>query len=72
MTTIDSLNERAVSNIRAEMGRRRLTQVELADRLKWGRTALTELLNGNVQMTLIKLEQIADVLQVEPSKLLNS
>lgn len=71
MTTIDTLNARAAGNIRAAMSKRRVTHQELADRLNWPRTSVTELLNENTQITLAKLEQIADVLEVEPSKLLN-
>lgn len=71
MTTIDTLNARAAANIRGEIAKRKITHQELADLLKWPRSSITELVNENTQITLSKLEQIADVLKVEPSKLLN-
>lgn len=43
----------------------------MATALEWPRTVLSELLNERTQITLAKLEQIAGVLNVEPSKLLN-
>lgn len=67
----DTLNGRAAANIRAEIARRRLRQEDMATALEWPRTVLSELLNERTQITLTKLEQIAGVLDVDPSKLLN-
>lgn len=67
----DSLNSRTAANIRAELARRRITQEEFADRLGMGRTSVTAMLLGQTAITLPKLERIAAVLDVEPSKLLN-
>lgn len=71
MTTIDTLNGRAVANIRGEMGRRRITQDRLSELLKWPRSNLAAVLTERTRLSLDKLEQIAGVLEVEPSKLLN-
>lgn len=71
MTTIDTLNGRAVANIRGEMGRRRITQDRLSELLDWPRSNLAAVLNERTRLSLDKLEQIAGVLEVEPSKLLN-
>lgn len=67
----DTLNSRTAANIRAELARRRITQEEFAERIGMGRTSVTAMLLGQTAITLPKLERIADVLEVEPSKLLN-
>jgi len=67
----DTLNSRTAANIRAELARRRITQEEFAERIGMGRTSVTAMLAGQTAITLPKLERIADVLEVEPSKLLN-
>lgn len=67
----DTLNGRAAANIRAEMARRRINQETLAAGAGLSRPALSELLSEKTQITLAKLEAIAGVLEVEPSKLLN-
>lgn len=67
----DSLNSRTAANIRAELARRRITQEEFAERIGMGRTSVTAMLLGQTAITLPKLERIAAVLDVEPSKLLN-
>lgn len=71
MTTVNTLNATVAGNIRAEMGRQQLSQTELAERLDWTRSSLSELLAERTHITLSKLEQIADVLEVDPAKLLN-
>lgn len=71
MTAVSSLTETAAGNIRAELGRRQWSQTTLADKLGWTRSTLSTMLAGRQHITLAKLEQIADVLEVEPSKLLN-
>lgn len=67
----DTLNGRVAANIRAEIAKRRLRQDDVATALDWPRSVLSELLNERTQITLTKLEKIAAVLDVEPSKLLN-
>jgi len=67
----DTLNGRTAANIRAELARRRITQEEFAERIGMGRTSVTAMLLGQTAITLPKLERIAAVLEVEPSKLLN-
>lgn len=67
----DTLNGRTAANIRAELARRRITQEEFAEQLGMGRTSVTAMLSGQTAITLPKLERIAAVLEVEPSKLLN-
>jgi transcriptional regulator with XRE-family HTH domain len=67
----DTLNSRAAANIRAELARRRITQEEFAERIGMGRTSVTAMLAGQTAITLEKLERIAAVFEVEPSKLLN-
>lgn len=66
-----SLNGRAAANIRAELAKRRLTQEDVATRAGLSRVVLTDLLAERSRITLDKLEAIAGVLDVEPSKLLN-
>lgn len=67
----DTLNSRTAANIRAELARRRITQEEFAERLGMGRTSVTAMLLGQTAITLPKLERIAELLELEPSKLLN-
>jgi transcriptional regulator with XRE-family HTH domain len=67
----DTLNSRTAANIRAELARRRITQEEFAERLGMGRTSVTAMLLGQTAITLPKLERIAELLEMEPSKLLN-
>lgn len=67
----DTLNSRTAANIRAEMARRRINQETLAAGAGLSRPAVSELLSEKTQITLAKLEAIAAVLEVEPSKLLN-
>jgi transcriptional regulator with XRE-family HTH domain len=67
----ETLNSRTAANIRAELARRRITQEEFAELLGMGRTSVTAMLLGQTAITLPKLERIAEVLELEPSKLLN-
>lgn len=67
----NTLNERAAANIRAELARRRITQEQFAEQVGMGRTAFVALVAGRTSITLPKLERIASVLELEPSKLLN-
>ena len=71
MTKVETLNRTAAGNMRAELARRGMLQSELADKLKLTRPTVTAILNGTTSITLDRLQQIADVLEVEPAKLLN-
>lgn len=67
----DTLNGRAAANIRAQLGARRMTHAELAERAGMSRAVVTALLNETTKMTLVSLELIAGALDIEPAKLLN-
>lgn len=67
----DTLNDRVAANIRAELARRKITQEQFAESIGMGRTAFTALVAGRTAINLRKLERIATVLKVEPSKLLS-
>lgn len=66
----DTLNGRAAANIRGEIGRRQLRQEDLAARLNWPRSVLSNVVNERTRLTLEKLEQIAGALNVDPVALL--
>lgn len=69
MTKVDTLNRHVAANIRAEVARRGMLQSELADRLNLTRPTVSQILNGTTAITLDRLEQIADVLQVDAAAL---
>jgi transcriptional regulator with XRE-family HTH domain len=56
--------ERVRGEIRAEMGRQRVTQVELSRRLKITQQALSQRLRGDVDFRLDEVEAIALALNV--------
>ena len=66
----DTLNGRAAANIRAQLGARRMTHSELAERAGMSRGTVTAMLNETVKITLVSLELIAGALDVEPATLL--
>lgn len=59
-----SLAQRAVGEIRAEMGRQRLSGVKLAEILGWTQQTTSRRLRGEVALRLDELEQIARALRV--------
>lgn len=67
----DTLNEFVAANIRAEVGRRRMSQQDFADLIRVTRPTAAAILNGTTELTLKRVESIADALNVEPAKLLN-
>lgn len=69
MTKVDTLNRHVAGNIRAEVARRGMLQSELADALHLTRPTVSQILNGTTAITLDRLEQIADVLQVDAAAL---
>lgn len=67
----DTLNAHVAANIRAEVARRKLRQEDVAEGLRMTRASVSALLNGQTALTLGKVQQVAEFLGVEPSKLLN-
>jgi transcriptional regulator with XRE-family HTH domain len=55
------------AEIRAEMGRQRLTMIGLSDYTGIPRTTLAEQINGNTRITVDNLVKIAKALGVDPS-----
>lgn len=53
------MNQTAIREIRAEMGRQRLSQKELARRLHWSPVYLWRRLSGPVSLSLDDIEAIA-------------
>lgn len=66
-----TLTSRTAANIRGELAKRGVTHDQLAEHLGLARNAVTAMLSGQVNITLARLETVADFLQLEPSKLLN-
>lgn len=63
----DTLNSRVAANIRAELARRDVPKAEFAEALQWPRSVLGDMLAGRTKITLDKLEQIADLLELAPT-----
>ena len=63
-----SLAQRAVAEIRAEMGRQKLSGVKLAEILGWSQQFIARRLRGEIALTLDELEQIARALRVSPEQ----
>ena len=55
----DSISETAVTEIRAELGRQRLSARALGIRLGWSHAYMSRRLNGETALTLRDLERIA-------------
>jgi transcriptional regulator with XRE-family HTH domain len=72
MDTTTSLNELVASEIRAWLGRRRLTGRQLAAKIGASQTWTATRLRGEQEITLNDLERIADALDVEIAALLPS
>jgi transcriptional regulator with XRE-family HTH domain len=66
-----TLNGRVAANLRGELARRQIKQEDFANKVGMSRPALTAILNDNVNITLARLEVLANALDMEPSKLLN-
>jgi transcriptional regulator with XRE-family HTH domain len=66
-----ALNATAVTEIRGELARRRMTQRELAAATGLGDIALNRRLRGHVPLTLPDVEAIAAALGVSPTALLD-
>lgn len=65
-----SLTDRAGAEIRAHMGRKRLSQSQLADQLGWSDMKLSRILRGETSPRLADIEQIAQELDVPATQLL--
>ena len=65
-----TLNQVAVQEIRAELARKRMSQHELAHRLRWSDMVISKRLRGVKSLSLEELEAIALVLDIPPQRLL--
>ncbi len=68
-TSSEGLARRVAAEIRAEMARQRITQVELANRLTRAQPWVSRRVSGHVPLALDELEQIAAVLDVPLAQL---
>jgi len=64
-------NERVSAEIRAEMGRKRMTQEELARRIGWQGSQLSRRLSGLIQFRTAEVESIARALDVPLDQLMS-
>lgn len=67
----NSLNSRAAANLRAEIVRKGLTQEQFAEKANFTRATLGNILAGRTAIDLPRLELFADLLEIEPAKLIN-
>lgn len=65
-----SLRETAAANVRAELGRSRITQAQAARQINMSTAALSKRLNGYLPFDVDQLAAIADLLRIEPAELL--
>ena len=66
------VNERVAGEIRAELGRRRITQQELALRLGWAGSQASRRLSGHVPLSFDEVERIARALEVPVEQLMST
>lgn len=64
------LNTYAVDEVRAELGRQRVSQRSLAERMGLSQAQISERMCGNVPFRLPELEAVADALGVPVSQFL--
>ena len=57
-----SYNEHVSAEIRAEMARQRISQLELARRLGWSRAAVSRRLSGGTGWSIDEVDKVAGVL----------
>lgn len=67
----DTLSGRVAANLRGELARRNLSHEEFADRAGISRQAITNRCLGRTPISLDELAQFAELLEIEPAKLLN-
>ena len=65
------VNESVSAEIRAEMGRQKLTQQELARRLGWAPSQLSRRLSGITWLSTDDIDRIADALGIPRHQLLS-
>jgi transcriptional regulator with XRE-family HTH domain len=70
MDSDDTLSERVAEEIRAMLGRKRVTGREVARRLKVSSPWISQRLTGHTEISLNDLERIAAALDVEVAELL--
>ena len=66
-----NVNESASAEIREEMRRQKLSQLELAGRIGWAQSQLSKRLTGVVPFRADELERIADALGVPLHQLMS-
>lgn len=67
----DTLNGRVAANLRGEISRRGLTQEQVAEQAGMSRNTLGNMLAGRTAIDIPRLERFAEILEIEPAKLLN-
>ena len=60
-----SHNEYVSREIRAEMARQRISQLQLAERLGWSRAALSRRLTGGTGWSIDEADKVAEILGVD-------
>jgi transcriptional regulator with XRE-family HTH domain len=65
-----TINQHVAQEIRAEMARRRISQIVLAKRLGAGQRAISRRLIGEVELTVGDVDQIAQILGIPFEQLL--
>ena len=68
----DTLNGRTAANIRAQLGARRMTHAQLAERAGLSRQTVSAICTESTKITLVSLELIAGALDVEPATLISN
>ncbi len=67
---VSRLDDVVARNVRAERGRRRWTQAELADRLGWGRSTVGAVETGARRLSISDLPDLCRVFDVPLARLL--
>lgn len=67
--TVTTYSDSVAAEVRAEMGRQRLSQRQLAARLGWDPRMLSRRLNGEVAFSTSDLDAISDALSIPLSTL---
>lgn len=56
--------QRTAANVRAEMARKRITQIKLAESVGWSQGAVSRRLSGRVPFNIEELARVAEILGV--------
>lgn len=70
MRNIPNLRETVAANVRAELGRSRITQSRAAAETKISEAALSKRLNGRIPFDVDQIAALAALVGVDPSMLL--